>query len=431
MLAIPAWHERRQVTNSGATGSVASFATVTGGGATDLDGNGGGAYLRGSTGLGNAILYFPFCRLLNAKRACHKFRWNFGETGCIHRTAFHDTGYLDLEVRITQASGQVALYRNGALLASVASAVPSDINVWRLMRMEAFIDDTTGYIRVYADGDTDTPLVEFDGDTKASSGTHFAGVSYQGLQTPRWDDDECNIPTLLYDGGTLSAPADGITITGGTSGATAVVSDVDSQSTGVFGRVVLHSISGTFVDGETITGTSFSAAVNAPTADFVGGLEPNSGLPPASFCGWFSPTGAGDTTGLTPSAGANYAAVDEVPSDGGTTYVEDTTGNLHDLYETADLPSSALQVVSVTVCGDALSNEDGIDHWRGMYKISGGSAVSNPTIGGTAYDDDSEALSASVKFVHRTFQTAPDGSGAFTPAIANNAQSGPYFRTTD
>src|SRR3989304_495806 len=37
-----------------------------------------------------------------------------------------------------------------------------------------------------------------------------------------------------------------------------------------------------------------------------------------------TPNGAGDNTGLTPSAGSNYECVDEFPNDGDTTYVGDT-----------------------------------------------------------------------------------------------------------
>ena len=45
-----------------------------------------------------------------------------------------------------------------------------------------------------------------------------------------------------------------------------------------------------------------------------------------------TPNGAGDNTGLTPSAGSNYECVDEFPNDGDTTYVGDTVVDDYDLY---------------------------------------------------------------------------------------------------
>jgi len=49
------------------------------------------------------------------------------------------------------------------------------------------------------------------------------------------------------------------------------------------------------------------------------------------------PDGAGDDTDWTPSAGANYAAVDENPQDDDTTYVEDSTSTNRDLYNYASM----------------------------------------------------------------------------------------------
>lgn len=44
------------------------------------------------------------------------------------------------------------------------------------------------------------------------------------------------------------------------------------------------------------------------------------------------PNAAGDVTGLTPSAGDNYACVDEIPADGDTSYVAASAADLYDLY---------------------------------------------------------------------------------------------------
>lgn len=59
-----------------------------------------------------------------------------------------------------------------------------------------------------------------------------------------------------------------------------------------------------------------------------------------SWCGdgrviYLAPNAAGDTTQLTPSAGANYAAVDDRPHDSDSTYVEGSTVDNRDLYNLA------------------------------------------------------------------------------------------------
>lgn len=73
--------------------------------------------------------------------------------------------------------------------------------------------------------------------------------------------------TLPYDGQTGNFTA-GLTVTGGTSGATAIiVSDVDAGTTGT---LTLSNIKGFFVDNETITDTSTgSATVNRTVASLV------------------------------------------------------------------------------------------------------------------------------------------------------------------
>ena len=56
------------------------------------------------------------------------------------------------------------------------------------------------------------------------------------------------------------------------------------------------------------------------------------------------PNAAGDVTQLTPSAGDNYAAVDDIPHDTDTTYVESSTQNQYDLY---NLSASGLSGVTI------------------------------------------------------------------------------------
>lgn len=59
------------------------------------------------------------------------------------------------------------------------------------------------------------------------------------------------------------------------------------------------------------------------------------------------PTGAGNYTQLTPSAGANWAAVNEVPPDDDAAYVESATIDLKDTYRMQDLIITPGQVANI------------------------------------------------------------------------------------
>jgi len=59
-----------------------------------------------------------------------------------------------------------------------------------------------------------------------------------------------------------------------------------------------------------------------------------------------SPSGAGTSTQFTPSSGANYTTVDELPYSA-TDYVSGTTIGLRDLYTMSDLPATANSVLAV------------------------------------------------------------------------------------
>lgn len=109
------------------------------------------------------------------------------------------------------------------------------------------------------------PALHFDNGTLISTGTTINSTNFPNadeitLRSPNF------IPALpsnlAYDGQTGNFTV-GLTITGGTSGATGViVSDTDAGATGT---LVLSGITGVFVDNETITDTSTgSAVVNRP-----------------------------------------------------------------------------------------------------------------------------------------------------------------------
>lgn len=66
-------------------------------------------------------------------------------------------------------------------------------------------------------------------------------------------------------------------------------------------------------------------------------LNDTTGVVDNSWCGdghvlLLKPNAAGDVTQLTPSAGANYECVDDIPTDGDTSYVSSPTTDQYDLY---------------------------------------------------------------------------------------------------
>ena len=117
----------------------------------------------------------------------------------------------------------------------------------------------------------------------------------------------------------------------------------------------------------------------------------------------------------SPSTGSdNYAMIDEVGSDGDTTYVETTTAGHKDLYEFEDLPATVTTINAVSVVLTAkkiepsgltqvqtIAEQDAVE-----YEV--GDAHTLSTEYPTTYNDAS----------YRVFSTCPDGT-AWTPAKLN------------
>src|SRR5574340_1629974 len=84
--------------------------------------------------------------------------------------------------------------------------------------------------------------------------------------------------------------------------------------------------------------SNYNVAVGAADVFFDDlAINDTTGAVDNSWCGdgrviYLAPNAAGDATQLTPSAGANYAAVDDRPHDSGSTYVEGITVDNRDLY---------------------------------------------------------------------------------------------------
>src|SRR5262252_2681430 len=120
------------------------------------------------------------------------------------------------------------------------------------------------------------------------------------------------------------------------------------------------------------------------------------------------PTGAGATTGWTPSAGANWAAVDDTAPNGDTDYTSAASVPLTDTYVVQDSPS-----VGATIYG--------LQHCLSMKKSDAGTCTVAPVIrrGGTDYPGADLSPSTSYGYGLQVAQTDPSTSAQWTEANFN------------
>ena len=131
--------------------------------------------------------------------------------------------------------------------------------------------------------------------------------------------------------------------------------------------------------------------------------------------------GAGDATELTPNAGANYAAVDELAQDGDTTYVEGSTVDARDLYNLAASGlasgSTIKRVRPVAVAKDTVAN--------------GGKIALVLKTNGTEYTGSDIPLTTTYATAEGTeYTTNPQSGNAWTIAELDALQAGPKVRGT-
>jgi hypothetical protein len=202
----------------------------------------------------------------------------------------------------------------------------------------------------------------------------------------------------------------GQTLTGGTSGATAVIDVISEQPSRT--SFFVRSVVGTFADGETVTGPagSFTNSDIDPS-----GWEPFDG---AIYVAPFVVNGAGASTEWTPSAGANWQCLDEFPA---TTadYISTTVNGNRDLYT---FTGGTLINPSATVVGLAptylfSSNlVDGVDTFLGIVRNTGS---------GDEVAAEPPYVTTSYQFSQVCFGLNEDGNGWGTGAnVLANYQLG-------
>ena len=125
------------------------------------------------------------------------------------------------------------------------------------------------------------------------------------------------------------------------------------------------------------------------------------------------PSGAGNSTDLTPDAGDNYARVNETPPDDDTSYVEGSTPTDHDSYAMDDLTPTAGTISAVC--------------WHGRAKLTeagAGDIGRHVRVGGTDYQGAGQALDVSYVQYEEILEEDPDTSAAWIIAGVNAMEAG-------
>jgi len=122
------------------------------------------------------------------------------------------------------------------------------------------------------------------------------------------------------------------------------------------------------------------------------------------------PTGAGTSAGLTPSSGANWAAVDELPYSA-TDYVSGSSGT--DLYVAGDLPAGPTAIKAVQVNAVAKKADAGDRYAKPLLRT-----------GGTTYNQGLTALGTSDSTAIAPFAVNPNTGVAWTAADVNAMEIG-------
>lgn len=125
------------------------------------------------------------------------------------------------------------------------------------------------------------------------------------------------------------------------------------------------------------------------------------------------PSGAGNYTDWTPSAGSNYQNVDETASDGDTTYNAADTVDDTDSFAMGDLPSAAASVLGVKQITEARKDDAGSRTLRQLVRI-----------GSTDYEGSDFVLGDSYSTRQRLMAVSPDTSSEWTQSEVDAIESG-------
>lgn len=124
------------------------------------------------------------------------------------------------------------------------------------------------------------------------------------------------------------------------------------------------------------------------------------------------PDGAGSSTNFTPSAGSNYQNADDATPDEDTTYNASSTAGQKDSYALGALPTSGAV--------------KGVQVIARLRKDDAGSRTARPILvsGGVQGNGTTRSVSDSYTWHRDTFDTNPNGGGAWSAAAVNALEAG-------
>ena len=214
---------------------------------------------------------------------------------------------------------------------------------------------------------------------------------------------------LIADvGGIVQVRVDGVQVidfTGDTEvGIETIIYKIHWAAPGDAGIPALHSCHGYYDD----------LAVNNPY-----GIRNNSWLGLGGIVGLL-PDGAGNYTQLTPSAGANWQCVDEVPPDDDASYVENAIINQRDTYRMEDLtitPGKVADIAAVQWLCRAYNTE-----------TQGGNFARLIRLGGVNYQGDDIGYDKSYDYHPEIIEVSPATMQNWTGDEVNALEAGVVVR---
>lgn len=419
----------------GVSASSGSVTVVTATPNKDGKGQGGLRYLQ-SNSVNTSIWYaqaFASGRFLRHYRVRYYYKHQAVNS---YRINLNNTTVPVISVRVA-GSGVITIHNQAGTQLGSASILMLDTNRYSRIEVEVY-HAAAGFVRVYVDDDGSytTPWVSFTGETRGTGGVlttinHIGGQISAGNDGDT-DDIGVNSLTLSYDGGVGAIPVAGDTVqVSGDAARNWVITAV--EGTAVSGVLVIENPSATalpLADNTAITviATGWTGNTNAPNARYVNGLEPQSMFPGSGYIVNLMPNGAGVVTQLTPSAGANWQCVDEIPPATGD-YVSGTVDQLYDLYATGSLPASAVYVNVVQMWAYAQKDDATLNNCQLPLRMGGVTYMAQSVVLGAGVEGE-VALPGSYGTVRYMYTQHPDGvSGDITVADVNASECGFRVRT--
>jgi hypothetical protein len=242
------------------------------------------------------------------------------------------------------------------------------------------------------------------GSSEGSGGPNILAHSVEGLSSGSWMYVECK--WVIAEAGLFEVRVNGIPIlvySGDTR-----EGDGFWNSLGVWTSVRLFELGSSYLTLTMRMCDLYLADLAASDADDV-----------SDFLGdgiieTILPNGAGSVTGWTPSAGANWAAVDEVTPDDDSSYVAAAAAGTLDRYAFEDIPSTAI-VKGIHVCLLARKEEAGTSTLAPVVR-TGGTDTVGPTQGITDI--------AYSRYLTQAWDLNPVTGAKFTAAEINAAEFG-------